>query len=150
MGIVYLAQDVALERPVALKLLQPQLASQPALKQRFLNEARTAAKLAHPNIIPIFTVDEVDDFVFFVMAFVDGETLGQRIWWAGITGWACSWRNGMDTRVYYDPGGVLGFRTRCEFVPALGLGWVVLTNVDDQQLPKAIREIVYANLVAPR
>ena len=79
MGIVYLAQDVALERPVALKLLQPQLASQPALKQRFLNEARTAAKLSHPNIIPIFTVAEVKDFVFFVMAFVDGETLGQRI-----------------------------------------------------------------------
>ncbi len=79
MGIVYLAQDVALERPVALKLLQPQLASQPALKQRFLNEARTAAKLSHPNIIPIFSVDEVDKFVFFVMAFVDGETLGQRI-----------------------------------------------------------------------
>ncbi len=79
MGIVYLAQDVALERPVALKLLQPQLASQPALKQRFLNEARTAAKLSHPNIIPIFAVDEVDDLVFFVMAFVDGETLGQRI-----------------------------------------------------------------------
>ena len=79
MGIVYLAQDVALERPVALKLLQPQLASQPALKQRFLNEARTAAKLSHPNIIPIFTVDAVEDFVFFVMAFVDGETLGQRI-----------------------------------------------------------------------
>ena len=79
MGVVYLAQDVALERPVALKLLQPHLASQPALKQRFLNEARTAAKLSHPNIIPIFAVDEVDDVVFFVMAFVDGETLGQRV-----------------------------------------------------------------------
>src|SRR5687767_15549118 len=79
MGIVYLAQDVALDRPVALKLLQPSLASQPGLKQRFLNEARTAAKLSHPNITPIFAVEEVDDFVFFVMAFVDGETLGQRI-----------------------------------------------------------------------
>src|SRR5947207_15432897 len=78
-GVVYLAQDVALERPVALKLLQPHLASQPALKQRFLNEARTAAKLSHPNIIPIFAVDEVGDVVFFVMAFVDGETLGHRI-----------------------------------------------------------------------
>ena len=55
------------------------MASQPALKQRFLNEARTAAKLSHPNIIPIFAVDDVDDIVFFVMAFVDGETLGQRV-----------------------------------------------------------------------
>ena len=53
-------------------------------------------------------------------------------------------------RIYFHPGGVLGFGTRCEFVPDLGLGWVVLTNVDDQQLPKAIREIVYAHLVAPR
>src|SRR5213082_1912080 len=79
MGVVYLAQDVALERPVALKLLQPHLASQPALKQRFLNEARIAAKLSHPNIIPIFAVDDIDDVVFFAMAFVDGETLGHRI-----------------------------------------------------------------------
>ena len=79
MGLVYLAQDVALERPVALKVLQPDLASKPALKQRFLNEARTAARLSHPNIVPIFTVDVVDDIVFFVMAFVDGETLGHRI-----------------------------------------------------------------------
>jgi serine/threonine-protein kinase len=79
MGVVYLAQDVALERPVALKILQSHLASQPALKQRFLNEARTAAKLSHPNIIPIFAVDEVNDVVFFVMPLVDGETLGHRI-----------------------------------------------------------------------
>ena len=79
MGVVYLAHDVALDRPVALKLLQPALATQPELKQRFLTEARTAARLSHPNIIPIFSVDAVDDFVFFVMAFVDGETLGQRV-----------------------------------------------------------------------
>ena len=79
MGVVYLAQEVALERPVALKVLQPHLAMQPALKQRFLNEARTAAKLSHPNILPIFSVDDIDDIVFFVMAFVDGETLGERI-----------------------------------------------------------------------
>lgn len=79
MGIVYLAQDVALDRPVALKLLQPGLASRPALRQRFLTEARTAARLSHPNIVPIFAVDEVAGLVFFVMAFVDGETLEQRI-----------------------------------------------------------------------
>jgi eukaryotic-like serine/threonine-protein kinase len=79
MGIVYLARDVALDRLVALKLLPPQLASDANLRQRFLNEARTAAKLSHPNIIPIFAVDEIGELVFFVMAFVDGETLGQRI-----------------------------------------------------------------------
>lgn len=79
MGVVYLARDVALDRLVALKLLPPLLAGEPSLRQRFLTEARTAAKLSHPNIIPIFAVDEVGEFVFFVMAFVDGETLGQRI-----------------------------------------------------------------------
>ncbi|HET9425665.1 MAG TPA: serine/threonine-protein kinase [Gemmatimonadaceae bacterium] len=79
MGVVYLAQDVALERPVALKVLLPSLASQPVLRERFLNEARTAAKLSHPNVIPIFAVDAADDIVFFAMAFIDGETLGDRV-----------------------------------------------------------------------
>ncbi len=79
MGIVYLAHEVALDRPVALKLLPPALAAEPELRARFLREARTAAKLSHPNIVPIFAVDQVDAFVFFAMAHVDGETLGQRI-----------------------------------------------------------------------
>ena len=79
MGIVYLAHEVRLERPVALKLLPPEMAAQPALRERFLREARTAAKLSQPNIVPIFSVDEVDDFVFFVMMYVEGQTLGQRV-----------------------------------------------------------------------
>ncbi len=79
MGIVYLARDVSLDRLVALKLLPPSFSSEPSLRERFLREARTAAKLSHPNIVPIFAVEEVGDFVFFVMAFVDGETLGQRV-----------------------------------------------------------------------
>src|SRR5690242_8394416 len=79
MGVVYLARDVALDRPVALKLLPPKLAAQPALRQRFLSEARTVAKLSHPNIVPIFAVEEAGEFVFFVMAFIEGETLGQRV-----------------------------------------------------------------------
>jgi len=79
MGIVYLAHEVSLDRPVALKLLPPELSAQPQLKERFLREARTAAKLSHPNIVPIFAVDEVDGFVFFAMAYVGGESLGQRI-----------------------------------------------------------------------
>ncbi len=79
MGIVYLAREVSLDRPVALKLLPPALATRPHLRERFLSEARTAAKLSHPNIVPIYAVDEVDEFVFFAMAFVDGETLGERI-----------------------------------------------------------------------
>ncbi len=79
MGIVYLAREVSLDRPVALKLLPPALAGQAATRERFLQEARTAAKLSHPNIVPIFAVDEVDDFVFFAMAYIEGETLGERV-----------------------------------------------------------------------
>jgi serine/threonine-protein kinase len=79
MGVVYLAREVSLERRVALKLLAPDRALQPDAKQRFLQEARTAAQLWHPGIIPIFAVDEVRDFVFFAMAYVEGQTLGQRV-----------------------------------------------------------------------
>lgn len=79
MGIVYLAHEVRLDRPVALKLLPPEYAAQPTLRERFLREARTVAKLSHPNIVPIHAVDEVDDFVFIVMAYVEGGTLGQRV-----------------------------------------------------------------------
>ncbi len=79
MGIVYLAYEVALDRPVALKLLPARYAAEPTLRERFLREARTAARLSHPHIVPIYAVDQVDDFVFFAMAFVDGETLGHRV-----------------------------------------------------------------------
>ncbi len=79
MGIVFLARDVALDRPVAIKLLPPVMAAQPALRQRFLLEARTAAKLSHPNVVPIHAVEESGDLVFFVMAYVEGESLGERL-----------------------------------------------------------------------
>ncbi|HLB36469.1 MAG TPA: serine/threonine-protein kinase [Gemmatimonadales bacterium] len=79
MGIVYLAREVRLDRPVALKLFPPELAAVASLRERFLREARTAARLSHPHIVQIYTVDEVDRFVFFAMAYVDGETLGARI-----------------------------------------------------------------------
>lgn len=83
MGIVFLARDVALDRPVAIKLLPLEFARDPALRERFLREARTAAKLSHPNIVPIHLVEEHGDLVFFVMTYVDGETLGQRVRRAG-------------------------------------------------------------------
>ncbi len=79
MGIVFLARDVALDRLVAIKLLPPVLAEQAELRQRFLREARTAARLSHPNIVPIHAVEEQGELVFFVMGLVDGETLGQRV-----------------------------------------------------------------------
>ncbi len=79
MGIVYLALDVRLDRPVALKVLPTHLAKNEDLRERFLHEARTAAKLSHPNIVPIYSVGEVGDFVYFAMAYVAGESLGDRI-----------------------------------------------------------------------
>ncbi len=79
MGLVYLARELRLDRPVAVKLLAPELAANAACRQRFLREARTAAQLAHPNIVPIYTVHEMGDFVFFTMAYVAGETLAQRV-----------------------------------------------------------------------
>jgi eukaryotic-like serine/threonine-protein kinase len=79
MGIVYLAREVQLDRLVAVKVLPPVMGSRPELRERFMREARTAARLSHPNIVPIFRVDAVGDFVFFVMAYIEGETLNQRI-----------------------------------------------------------------------
>jgi len=79
MGVVYLAREVRLDRPVAIKLLPPSKTADPNLRERFLREARTAAKLSHPNIIPIHAVEEIGEFVFFAMAYVDGETLTERV-----------------------------------------------------------------------
>jgi serine/threonine-protein kinase len=79
MGIVFLAHDVALERPVAIKLLPPALAVSPELRDRFLREARTAAGLSHPHIVPIHAVEDRDDLVYFVMGYVEGESLGQLV-----------------------------------------------------------------------
>src|SRR5213592_867031 len=79
MGVVYLAREVRLDRPVAIKLLPPSKASDPRLRERFLREARTAAKLSHPNIIPIHAVEEIGGFVFFAMAYIEGETLTERV-----------------------------------------------------------------------
>ena len=84
MGIVLLARDVALDRLVAIKLLPPELAANHEFRDRFLREARTAAGLSHPNIVPIHTVEEHDDLVFFAMGYVDGETLAERVHRAGL------------------------------------------------------------------
>src|SRR5688572_19325517 len=86
MGIVFLARDVALDRPVAIKLLPPDLARETAFRERFLQEARMAASLAHPHIVPIHSVESHDEVVFFVMAYVDGESLGERVRHRGPSG----------------------------------------------------------------
>jgi len=79
MAIVYLAREVRLDRLVAIKVMPLNLGARSELRERFMREARTSAKLSHPNIVPIFRVDEIGGFVFYAMAYVDGETLGQRV-----------------------------------------------------------------------
>lgn len=76
MGVVFRARDIRLRRAVAIKLLPPELAFRDEVRSRFLREAQTAAQLSHPNVVPIYSVDEVDGLVFFVMALVEGESLG--------------------------------------------------------------------------
>src|SRR5688500_10200668 len=83
MGIVYLARDVQLDRDVAIKVLPTHLARMTSARERFVSEARTAAGLSHPHIVPIHRVGAADGFVFFVMSYVEGETLGERLRRAG-------------------------------------------------------------------
>src|SRR5687768_2776460 len=79
MGVVYLARDVQLDRDVAIKVLPAHLAVDTVARERFVREARMAAGLSHPHIVPIHRVGEARGFAFFVMSFVEGETLGERL-----------------------------------------------------------------------
>jgi eukaryotic-like serine/threonine-protein kinase len=79
MGTVYLARDKQLDRPVALKLLPPAFASVPELRARFLRETRLAAGFSHPNIVPVFAIEEHDDVLAFAMGYVEGESLSARV-----------------------------------------------------------------------
>src|SRR3954469_3789816 len=79
MGIVYCARDRRLKREVAIKVLPPELSFRADIRQRFLREAETAAQLNHQNIVPIYTVEEKDNLVYFVMAYIKGDNLGQRL-----------------------------------------------------------------------
>ena len=79
MAVVYRATDLRLRREVAVKVLPPDLAFRADVRARFMREAETAAQLNHPNIVPIYSVDERGGIVFFVMALVEGESVGQRI-----------------------------------------------------------------------
>jgi serine/threonine protein kinase/Tol biopolymer transport system component len=80
MGVIYKAEDLRLSRTVALKFLPPELTRDPEAKVRFLQEARAASALDHPNICTIHEVGETDDGrLYLVMPLYDGETLRQRI-----------------------------------------------------------------------
>jgi serine/threonine-protein kinase len=79
MGTVVLARDLALDRLVAIKVLPPELAVREELRERFLRETRTAASFSHPNIVPVHAVEERGELLYFVMGYIEGETLGQRV-----------------------------------------------------------------------
>ena len=79
MGVVYRARDERLQRRVAIKVLPPELAFQQDIRERFTREAQTAARLSHPHIVPIHTVGEGRGLVYFVMGYVDGESVAGRI-----------------------------------------------------------------------
>ena len=83
MGAVFLAHDTKLDRQVAIKALPPEHAVRPELRERFLRETRTAASFSHPNIVPVHGVEDRNQILCFVMGFVDGETLTQRVHRAG-------------------------------------------------------------------
>src|SRR5256884_8343137 len=75
MGEVYLAQDTKLDRKVALKILPADVAAHPDRMKRFVQEAKAASALNHPNIITIYEIDEADSFHFIATEFIEGQTL---------------------------------------------------------------------------
>ncbi len=78
MATVYLAQDLKLERRVAIKVLRPELAASLG-SERFLREIKLTARLEHPHILPLFDSGEADGFLYYVMPFVAGESLRERL-----------------------------------------------------------------------
>jgi TolB-like protein/Tfp pilus assembly protein PilF/predicted Ser/Thr protein kinase len=79
MGVVFKAEDTKLRRTVALKFLPAEIAGDPEAKKRFLREAQAAAILDHPNICPVYEVDESEGEMFLTMAFIEGRSLKDRI-----------------------------------------------------------------------
>src|SRR2546430_2865431 len=79
MGEMYLAQDTRLDRKVALKILPADVAAHPDRMKRFVQEAKTASALNHPNIITIHEIEQIDSVNFIATEFIDGETLRQRM-----------------------------------------------------------------------
>ena len=79
MAAVYLARERALKRLVAIKVLDPELGVSPGFRARFQREAELAAGLQHPHIVPIYRVGEADGLSYFTMAYIEGESLADRL-----------------------------------------------------------------------
>ncbi len=79
MATVYLARELKLDRFVAIKVLRPELSGHSSARERFLQEARVSARLSHPNVIRVFTVEEHEDLAFFVTEYLDGGTVAEVV-----------------------------------------------------------------------
>ena len=79
MGVVYLATDRRLGRRVALKVIVPELAADAQFRQRFEREARVAATLEHPHVVPVYEAGEQDGSLFIAMRFIDGRDLATEV-----------------------------------------------------------------------
>jgi len=77
MGVVYKARDTRLDRFVAIKVLSSQAVSNPDRRRRFVQEAKSASALNHPNIITVYDISNEGDIAFIAMEYVDGKTLDQ-------------------------------------------------------------------------
>src|SRR4051794_28755900 len=82
MGAVYLARERLLERMVAIKVLRSELVNGDA-RTRFIREAKTAARLTHANIVPLYSFGQATDTLFYIMGYVEGESLEARVTRAG-------------------------------------------------------------------
>jgi eukaryotic-like serine/threonine-protein kinase len=131
MATVYLAHDIALDRKVAIKMMSPGLFSTAGMVERFKREARTAAALSHPHVIPIYAVREGPDLVYFVMKFVEGRSLESILRVAGALPLP------LVRAVLYQVGEALGYAHRRGVIhrdvkPANVMldegGWVVVTD----------------------
>ena len=79
MGMVWLARERSLDRLVAIKVLSDEAVGSDDLRERFRREARIAARLMHPNIVPLYAFGETADALYLVMGYVEGETLAARL-----------------------------------------------------------------------
>src|SRR5438094_5140080 len=84
MADVFLARDTLLDRPVALKVLFPEFATDPAFVERFRREAQSAANLNHPNIVAVYDWGEQDNTYFIVMEFIEGRSLAEILRTEGV------------------------------------------------------------------
>ncbi|HJU64403.1 MAG TPA: serine/threonine-protein kinase [Gemmatimonadaceae bacterium] len=80
MGVVYLARDRRLQRLVAIKTLLPEFSGDSERREQFRREALTNARLAHPNIVPVYSVEDPEGLLYLTMRYIHGQSLAYRLW----------------------------------------------------------------------